>query len=136
MLKSRVVVVLAALAVAGTVTSLSASAFAADAKPEIAEAAKHAGLAGNSGGIDGVHAHLHHTLNCLEGPKGTDFDAKEMNPCEGMGSGAIPDAADATTKSSLAAAAKEAQAGVTETDLPAAQTHARNTEVMLNKIGK
>lgn len=129
---------LLSLCVTGVALSLlvSTPAAAADAKQEISTAAKHAGLAGNSGGIDAVHAHLHHALNCLEGPKGADFDAREMNPCDGMGAGAIPDTADAATRASLEAAAKEAAAGVAGKDLATAQAHARGTEVMLNKIGR
>lgn len=138
MLKRHTIIALASLSVAGAFMSFlaPAPAAAADAGQQIVTVAKHAELAGNSGNIDGVRAHLHHTLNCLEGPKGADFDAKEMNPCEGMGAGAIPDATDATVKASLQAAAKEAQAGVMEKDLSTAQKHARDTEVILNGIGK
>jgi hypothetical protein len=138
MLKRHTIAAALGLCVTGVAFSFFAAtpAAAADAAQEIATAAKHAGLAGNSGGIDAVHAHLHHTLNCLEGPKGANFDAKEMNPCEGMGAGAIPDTADAATKTALEAAAREAAAGVAEKDLATAQAHARSTEVMLNKIGK
>ena len=45
--------------------------------------------------MPGVQAHLHHTLNCLVGPGGDGFDAKQMNPCAQAGNGAIPDAKDA-----------------------------------------
>jgi hypothetical protein len=138
MCKRHAIAAALSLCVAGAALSLlvSTPAAAADAKQEAATAAKHASLAGNSGGIDGVRAHLHHAINCLEGPKGADFDAKEMNPCEGMGEGAIPDATDAAAKASLQAAATEAVAGVAEKDLSTAQAHARKTEVMLNGIYK
>lgn len=138
MLKHHTIIRLLSLGVVGVfiVFLAPASVAAADAGPEITTAAKHAGLAGNSGNIYGVHSHLHHTLNCLEGPTGADFDAKEMNPCQGMGAGAIADTTDAKVKGSLIAAAKEAEAGIMEKDLGAAQKHARDTEIMLNGIGK
>jgi hypothetical protein len=138
MLKHHTVVALVSLSVAGAFVSFlaPASAAGADARQEWVTAAKHAGLAGNSGNIMGVHTHLHHTLNCLEGPKGADFDAKEENPCAGMGAGAIADTTDASVKATLQAAVKSAQAGVMEKDLSAAQKQARDTEVMLNGIGK
>ena len=52
-------------------------------------------LASQATAIDGVHMHLHHTLNCLVGPSDSRFDAKQINPCAGSGSGAIPDEPDA-----------------------------------------
>ena len=35
--------------------------------------------------LNTVHMHLHHALNCLVGPNGKGFDAKEMNPCAHAG---------------------------------------------------
>ncbi len=35
--------------------------------------------------------HLGHVVNCLEGLNGKHYDAKNANPCEGQGSGIIPD---------------------------------------------
>jgi len=63
----------------------------ADGHSEIVLAEQHAGLAAGSGDIAMVHAHLHHTLNCLVGPGGAGFDANQMNPCANAGHGAIPD---------------------------------------------
>ena len=66
-------------------------AVAADgAGREIATAAAHAEMAA-AGGIDMAHAHLHHVINCLVGPKGRGFDAAAGNPCKGMGDGALND---------------------------------------------
>ncbi|MEN6541092.1 hypothetical protein [Parvibaculum sp.] len=138
MLKHYTIVMLAGLGIAGLAAlgQTPASAAAADVSQEIATAAKHAQLAGNSENVDAVHVHLQHTLNCIEGPKGANFDPKQMNPCKGMGDGAIPDSTDMKVKTELEAAAKEALAGVAEADLAKAQKHARDTEVMLNRIGK
>jgi len=138
MLKHYTIVMLTSLGIAGLAAfaQTPASAATADVNQEIVTAAKHAQLAGNSENIDAVHVHLHHALNCIEGPKGANFDPKQMNPCKGMGDGAIPDSTDMKVKAELEAAAKEAQAGVAEADLAKAQRHARDTEVMLNRIGK
>jgi hypothetical protein len=120
---------LAAAALMGT----SALA-AADVKGEIATAQDHANLAAAATDINGVHMHLHHTLNCIAGPKGTGFDATQINPCAGRGNGAMPDAADASMKKSLQAAADEASKGVAETNLATAQADAKSTSAMLGAI--
>jgi len=107
---------------------------AADAASEIVTAAQHAGLAAQSATIDAVHMHLHHTLNCLVGPNGMDFDKNELNPCKNSGNGAIPDTADAAKQKALEAAADKARAGLKENDLAAAQKDASDTEAMLKAI--
>ena len=63
--------------------------------------------------------HLHHTVNCLVGPKGHGFDAKEANPCQKLGRGAIPDTTDSATKVKLTAALAKAQTGLKSDDLAA-----------------
>lgn len=35
--------------------------------------------------------HLGHVVNCMEGPRGTHYDATNANPCQGQGTGIIPD---------------------------------------------
>lgn len=35
--------------------------------------------------------HLGHVVNCMEGPRGTHYDAGNANPCQGQGTGIIPD---------------------------------------------
>lgn len=73
----------------------------ADAAMQIQTAAQHAQFASQATDLKMADAHLHHTLNCLEGPKGRGFDKKAENPCADQGNGAIPDETDATTKKSL-----------------------------------
>ena len=111
---------------------LPATAFA-DAHSEIVNAGMHAGFAAGSPDVAGAHAHLHHTLNCLVGPGGNGFDAKEMNPCANAGKGAIPDTADAAKKSALEAAAVKARAGLAAADLATAQKDATDARAMLKK---
>lgn len=78
------------------------------AVPMLAHAAASPGAVSNQVSVAGIHAdmaldatelstaqlHLHHVINCLEGPDGKDFDAKATNPCHDMGQGAIVDAKD------------------------------------------
>lgn len=103
----------------------------ADSASEVVNAQTHAGLAAASTKIEGVHTHLHHALNCLVGPAGQGFDAKQMNPCAQAGSGAIPDTNDAAKKKNLEAAAAKAREGLAATDLAAAQKAASETASML-----
>ena len=120
----------AACAAAVLLTGVSANALAADSSQEVATAATHAGFAASAGAIDQVHMHLHHTVNCLVGPKGQGFDSNEANPCQKLGDGAIPDTTDAATKAKLNKALASAQAGLKSDDLSAAKKAA--TEVQSN----
>jgi hypothetical protein len=81
-----------------------------------------------------VHTHLHHTLNCLEGPNGADFSKKDMNPCANAGSGAIPDSSNPTTTASLQTAVSEALKGLSSNDLKTAQGDASATAATLQAI--
>src|SRR5271166_2844819 len=94
---------LAAFAAASFALALGASsqALAGDSAKEAATAAAHAGMAASAANVPTAHAHLHHVINCLVGPKGDGFDATNANPCAAQGDGAIPDAADAATKAKL-----------------------------------
>jgi hypothetical protein len=107
------------------------TAVQANAGSETVTAATHAELAAGASDVNGVHSHLHHALNCLVGPGGKGFDAKEMNPCAQSGKGAIPDTADASKKASLEAAAEKAREGLAASDLKAARSDASTTASML-----
>jgi len=107
----------------------------ADASSETVTAATHAELAAGAGDIEGVHMHLHHSLNCLVGPGGNGFDAKQLNPCAQSGHGAIPDTSDATKKSSLKAAADNARAGLASNNVKEARRDASAAASLL-KPGK
>ncbi|MGH6877404.1 MAG: hypothetical protein ACREHV_08515 [Rhizomicrobium sp.] len=119
---------------AGAATLATLPAFAADVGAEITTAAMHAGLAAQAGNIEGVHTHLHHTVNCLVGPNGAGFDAKQLNPCANSGNGAIPDATNNATKQALQAALAKANSGLASSDLPTAQKDAAETESDLKAI--
>jgi hypothetical protein len=111
-----------------------ASAAVAEPKTEIVTAATHAELAAGSADIAGIHMHLHHTLNCLVGPKGRGFDAKELNPCVQSGSGALPDTTDATRHKALEAAADKARAGIAASDMTTARQDATQTASLLKAV--
>ncbi len=108
-------------------------AVAADAAQEVAMAEQHAGYAAGSDKLEMVHTHLHHTINCLVGPSGEGFDAKELNPCKDLGNGAIPDSASTATKKALEGALAKARTGLAASELAAAQKDAAETAAMLKK---
>ncbi|HEX4105207.1 MAG TPA: hypothetical protein VHX92_03150 [Rhizomicrobium sp.] len=111
-------------ALAGAPLLIAATAFAADLGSEINNAQTHAGLAAQAADINGVHMHMHHALNCLVGPGGDGFDAKQMNPCAQSGGGAIPDEMDAAKKAKLTAAKADLTKGLAEMDIAAAKADA------------
>jgi hypothetical protein len=107
---------------------------AADTAGEIATAATHATLASQASDLDGVKMHLHHTLNCLVGLSGRGFDPKQLNPCAGSGSGAIPDTADAAKKKELEEAANTVRAGLASSDIATAKKAANDTASELKAL--
>jgi len=119
------------LAGAAGLLALSTAALAADTAKEIATAAEHADLAATAADIKMVKAHLHHTINCLVGPDGDHFDAKELNPCQDLGAGAIPETTDAAKKQSLQAAFKKCMSGLTAHDLAGAKAIAAEAEALI-----
>jgi hypothetical protein len=132
MLKSRLAAPLSlAGIVTGILTALPASAQVADPAQEAAIGGLHAGLAAQAATIEQVHMHLHHTVNCLVGPAGQGFDAKQANPCQKLGNGAIPDTTDSAMKAKLTAALAKAQAGLKFDDLTAAKKAATEAQAAL-----
>ncbi len=123
-----------AFVAAGTFAASSAFAVEVQLDKEIAAAASHAGYAAAAGDIDGVRAHLHHTINCLAGPAGKGFDAKQMNPCAALGNGAIADASDKGTIMALEAAQASAEDAIAESDFAKAQAGATAVQSMLSSI--
>lgn len=109
---------------AGAPLLFAATAFAADLGSEINNAQTHAGLAAAAADLNGVHMHMHHALNCLVGPQGDGFDAKQMNPCAQSGGGAIPDEMDQMKKTKLMAAKADLTKGIAESDITAAKADA------------
>jgi hypothetical protein len=102
-----------------------------DVAKEVSTAAQHAGLAATSKDMKTTQMHLHHVVNCLGGPRDTNFDAAAGNPCKDQGNGAIPDTTDAGKKAPLQQAMQQALAGLKETDMAAAQKDATAAQGML-----
>jgi hypothetical protein len=100
---------------------------AGDAAKETQTAAVHAGLAAAASDINTIQMHLHHTVNCLVGPKGEGFDTKPGNPCQGQGDGALTDTTNAAGRAKLKRALMTAQAGIKATDASTAQKAAADT---------
>src|SRR5580698_563362 len=111
--------------------ALPVYALAADSAQEAATGAVHAGLAAQAATIEQVHMHLHHTVNCLVGPKGQGFDANQANPCQKLGNGAIPDTTDPAMKAKLTAALAKAQKGLKSDDPTAAKKAATEAQAAL-----
>jgi hypothetical protein len=101
---------------------------------EISIATDHAGYALASQNLDGVRMHLHHVLNCLEGPKGKNFDRIVENPCSTAGGGAIPDATDVAIKTKLQSIEMAALSGLDASDEAVARTAARDVQAALRAL--
>jgi hypothetical protein len=106
----------------------------ADTSTEVATAADHAGFSAASNTLLMAHTHLHHTLNCLVGPKGRGFDTKAADPCANMGNGAIPDASDAHMKRSLEHIAYRTRMALRNHKLAAVKKDAAMIEAELKKL--
>jgi hypothetical protein len=128
MSRTRITVVLLGLTLA------AGQAAAAEPPKEVATAAFHAGLAAGSKDLKMVHAHLHHTINCLVGPGGAGFDANELNPCKDQGKGALPAATDPGQRKHITEALDYAGAGLKTMDLAAAQKAATEARDELKEI--
>lgn len=109
---------------------------------QLRTARTHATYAAQSEILRGVREHLGHVVNCLEGPRGKNFDAKNDNPCQGQGSGVIPDLESAVRSGQTGAsraleAAREADKLAVETlavsDLARAKTAASRVANVLGE---
>jgi hypothetical protein len=110
----------------------AASASAGGAAQEVATAAIHAGLAASADSAKMVQSHLQHTINCLQGPTGADFNPGPGNPCKDLGAGAIPDSAP-DQRASLAAVAEQAKKAMAESDMAKAKAMASDIQASLKK---
>jgi len=127
---SKSILLLGAASFCFVITAGAASA--ADASKEVGTAAAHAGMAAGASDPQMVKTHLHHVLNCLEGPNGADFAAAAGNPCKDQGAGAIPDSA-ATARPALEEAVSAAKAGLADMDVTKAKAKAAEAQAILSK---
>lgn len=114
---------------------LIAQAAFADARSEVAQAAKHVELALMAGSIEDVHHQVHQALNCLVGPNaGHYFDPTELNPCAHMGKGAILDTKGATQKKLLSNASDLLYGGAISGDPLDAKVYVRKAQPLLQAV--
>ncbi len=106
----------------------------ADAADEVATAAQHAGFSSKATSLTVAHMHLHHTLNCLVGPAGRGFDAKQANPCSSQGNGAIPDTSDAAAKKTLSRIAYRTRQALASKDLATVTKDAARIQTELQNV--
>lgn len=112
----------------------SAGVFNGFTQQEVDTTAIHAEHAYQSKDVADVQAHLRHVINCLEGPKGPDFDAKLANPCANMGSGALNDVpANSDARKKLDQALSDAKDGLAKTTMDDAHDQAKK---VLNDVEK
>jgi hypothetical protein len=119
-------------ALGACISLLALPAAAADVVQEINTAAAHAGMAAGADTTKTLHFHIQHTINCLEGKTGADFNAGPGNPCDEQGSGAIPDSTPAAQKPLKEAVAKAKQA-LAEQDFEKGKAYAAEAQVILSK---
>jgi hypothetical protein len=126
--------ILGVLALAGIglfATGVRPASTDADVNKEVSTAAQHAGFAGSAKDMKTTQMHLHHVVNCLVGPQGQGFDASFGNPCNGQGSGAIPDTTDSAQKASLQQALQQTLDGLKQSDMADAQKNATAAQDLL-----
>jgi len=104
----------------------------ADVVQEINTAAAHAGMAAAADTPKTLHFHIQHTINCLEGKTGADFNAGPGNPCDEQGNGAIPDSSPAAQKS-LKEAVEKAKMALKESDFEKGKAYAGDAQSILSK---
>jgi len=110
-------------------------AAAADEQQQVTTALTHAKIASQQKQLDGVQMHLKHAINCLVGGQGDKAFPDAMNPCKGMGQGAIADASSDTERQTLETALSTAEAGVNSTSFEQAQADAMMVVKTLEQAG-
>ena len=85
-------ILVAVTAAFGLPQSALAQGGLAAAKTQLTTAIFHSGeLAQRGTAVAASKTHLQHTMNCLEGAKGPNFNAAPGDVCRGQGNGIIPD---------------------------------------------
>ena len=84
---------LLALAIGGVLLFSAQGTFAQGTgmQTELKTAITHAGFAEKYDSMKEVSLHLHHVVNCLVGANDPMYDKASGNPCEGQGSGIMPE---------------------------------------------
>lgn len=90
MFMRRSLLVMATLVSCGLLVN-TVRATAIHPRAEVRIAAFHAALAYGMPTVAGAHLHLHHVINCLVAPSNPHFDPHVLEPCRGLGHGALTD---------------------------------------------
>lgn len=105
---------------------------------QLQTAIQHAEFSSKSDNVKGVHLHLHHVVNCLEGVHGRHFFKAAGDPCKGQGNGALNDFSGkpAAAKRTLAHAHELALIGLQINQYPPAQRVALAVRELLQDAKK
>lgn len=107
-------------------------------KTELKTAITHAGFAGGGDALAYVRQHLGHTLNCIEGTKGKNFNQSWGHVCQGQGNGILADLKAAQGGAGLMLIARQADslalAGVKSGDLVEARNAAKGVGALLTVV--
>ncbi len=111
---------------------------AGDVKTELKTAITHAGFAAGGDALGSVQQHLGHTLNCIEGAKGRNFNQSWGNVCQGQGNGILADLKAASGGAALMLVAEQADslavAGGKSKDLAEVRNAAKGVGALLTVI--
>jgi len=109
-------------------------------KVQAKTAATHAGFAAGGDSMGYVEQHLGHALNCLEGPRGRNFNRAWGHVCEGQGQGILVDLRNDRVGMSwmlVAEAARDlAVKGIQSRDLSQRKNAARGVAELLRLIAE
>ena len=109
-----------------------------DVRAQLRTAIQHAGFATEGDSLGYVRLHLGHTLNCIEGPAGKNFDRAWGNVCQGQGNGILTDLRSApggaTYRTVTEHADTLAAAGVASRDVAEIKTVAKAVGALLAVI--
>jgi len=109
-------------------------------KAQARTGATHAGFAAAADSAAAVDQHLGHALNCIEGPKGKNFNANWGYPCQGQGQGLVvdlrADRAGGAWTLVADAAGQLALAGLKARDLAQKRGAAKGVEALLKLIAE
>ena len=107
------------------------------AASQIATAIQHAGLSADQEAAAGAMRHLHHAVNCIEGPNGSNFDVSAGYPCAAQeGNGILNDLGDADRGIAILVQAANdiAVNGIEAGDLESLQLAARGAIAILELV--
>lgn len=115
----------------------SSNTFAAgNAQAEISKALLHADFLIKADTLAHMHMHMHHILNCMVGEHGKAFDPKVMDPCKGLGNGAIHDESSPAKRRLLEQIERLGNIGVTIENPSAAHDVALAMHTLLQQASK